>query len=765
MNTHTLRNVLLVLAALTGSSSLAPSPALQGGAPPSDDAMRMGSPPNLAEGLSEEQMWPAATAEGWAQPCLVNWQRSFEDALKVARAQQRPLLVAVNMDGEIASEHFAGVRYRDPEAAALINRYACVIASVYRHTPRDYDEFGQRVECPRFGNVTCGEHIEAERELYDKYFDGKRISPRHIVLDLDAQETLDVYYSWDTATVFTTFRTGLEGWPEPSPPLERKPLDLVRSSDVADRERLEAAYRTGTREERRAILEALIEQRTVDQVEVLRAAVFGLDLEQARLARRALARCDSEGALDLMAEALKAPLEAEERALLLAAVARLAESSPRARTLAAVQQGLYMDSGLVAADLELAEASYELESRRAPDLLAREAALDAAPRDPAALLNFAQGLVTRALETPDRKFADLLYEDARANSERAASLGAQGAEFEALEALIAAGRGQIGTARAHAVTAIELGLLREEGGGQALGGLSDVARARLLGLFAHARQRSIREAYRRGESWPPEWLSDVSTAYRLLAAGPDFDAAQLVEYQDFLRWIGASPLADEVLDDGLRRFPESALLHERLRSRLLWESGPQGLESDYARRLADAQASGESAPQLAWFAGYAGLVAAEQYRRRSEFEPALAAYERGLELLAESLESLPEARDSTAHFTALAHAGRARVLLERDDLEGSRRALLAALEARPDSVATADGLNLTPLQTARMLQARLEASGQSAPAAEIQAALDLLDPVLLEPPPSEALGSGRRRGPARPADAQPGGAGGRTGGN
>jgi hypothetical protein len=65
------------------------------------------------------------------------------------------------MDGEIASEHFAGVRYREPETAAQMNAYTCVIASVYRHTPRDYDEEGRRVECPRFGTVTCGEHIEA----------------------------------------------------------------------------------------------------------------------------------------------------------------------------------------------------------------------------------------------------------------------------------------------------------------------------------------------------------------------------------------------------------------------------------------------------------------------------------------------------------------------------------------------------------------------------------------------------------------------------
>ena len=45
--------------------------------------MELGSPPTLAEGLTEEEMWPAATAEGWSKPVLVKWQRSFEDALAV----------------------------------------------------------------------------------------------------------------------------------------------------------------------------------------------------------------------------------------------------------------------------------------------------------------------------------------------------------------------------------------------------------------------------------------------------------------------------------------------------------------------------------------------------------------------------------------------------------------------------------------------------------------------------------------------------------
>ena len=137
---------------------------------------------------SREAMWPAPTAEDWARPCLIRWQRTWEDALAVSRATGRALLVCVNMDGEIASEHYAGIRYREPEITKFWKPYINVIASVYRHTPRDHDERGQRVLCPRFGSVTCGEHIAIEPGLFEQYFEGQRVAPRHIGVELDGGE-------------------------------------------------------------------------------------------------------------------------------------------------------------------------------------------------------------------------------------------------------------------------------------------------------------------------------------------------------------------------------------------------------------------------------------------------------------------------------------------------------------------------------------------------------------------------------------------------
>ena len=81
------------------------------------------------DGISREEMWYAPTEEDWAKPCLITWERSWDDALTVARETGKPVLICVNMDGEIASEHYAGIRYRQPDIAALYEPYVCVAAS------------------------------------------------------------------------------------------------------------------------------------------------------------------------------------------------------------------------------------------------------------------------------------------------------------------------------------------------------------------------------------------------------------------------------------------------------------------------------------------------------------------------------------------------------------------------------------------------------------------------------------------------------------
>ncbi len=709
-----------------------------GGASPSTDAFKYGSPAGLAAGTTQEQMWPAATAEGWAKPCVIPWQRSFDDALKVSKATGAPILVCVNMDGEIASEHFAGVRYRDPATAKLLERYVCLVASVYRHTPRDYDEQGHRVLCPRFGTVTCSEHIACEVELYAKYFEGKRISPRHIMLSLDGTKNYDVFFSWDTQTVFTAFVKGVENLPLPKKLIHDgiETPNLTASADSVDRAAVERAYLAGDHASRLAILKATVQNRAVDQNDVLRLAIYGLDIELARVARQALAQSESEASIDVIAEALKVPLDSKERDALVAAADRLGEKFPRARTLAALNKGLSMNSTSISASEAAQTSASALEY--SSNIQQRGDVAEDHPNDPAAKLAFAESLLARANEgSRDPLFIKALLLDARTNAEEAEKLGETGWRVDAMLAVTYDQLGDSTQALERAVKAVDGGMWNAQ---QTEIAATDFVQVRVLALFAQSRQLAIRKAYQEKAKWPPEWLADINAAYAKLAAHPLVTDENLVSYYDFLNWLGGTRRAGSTLDDALKRFPDSALLHDRLRTRLLWEKGPAELEGEYTKMLG----SPDRSKQLTWFAGYASLVAAEQFRRRNDFESALAAYERGMAYYERNIADVPEGRDTCDHFIALAHAGRARVNLERGDLETATSELLSAFKRRANSTGTMDGMSVTPGMTALLLQSKLAQANKPELAAKLKVAMDALGPKLFAEP--DFAGTAPQRG-------------------
>lgn len=752
------RTFLPVLALLIA----VPSVRAQEEAPPgaSDDAWRN---PGDRVGVPREAMWFAPTAEDWARAVLIPFQRTWQDALAVSQETGRPILACINMDGEIASEHYAGVRYRRAETAALYEPYVCVIASVYRHNPRDHDEDGRRILCPRFGSVTCGEHIAIEPILFERYMDGQRVAPRHIMIELDRSEVFDVYYAWDTATVFDRLRSGITERPgellKDVVRGDRPLVERVASRDVRDRQAVEEAFARGDAELRRALIEAAGEHIDAGPVELLRLAVFGLDGELGDLARQALARARSEDAVDLIAEALAVPVDQKDREGLIAALAEIGKTSDRARSLAVVHRGLASRSREV--DLEgwssaiAGGASYAEAADRAglAARIEREAqAARARPDDAAARLELAEATLALAVDPggvaplgPQARatslHAQLLLEDARREALEAEGLGATGWRPHAVVALASFYLGDLETAYARAEAAAPL----------VPAGAPDWSAISTLALFAQARQRAIREAVRERREWPGEWLTDVDAAYAVLGRHPLGTDQHVVAHQDFLRSLGAGARATRVLEAGLERFPDSPQLHDRLRGRLLWEGGPAGLERDYAERLMRPDAS----PNLPWFAGYASLVAAEYQRRRGNAAEALAAYGRAEELYARAVEANPGNADTAAHYQAMALAGRARLALEAGELERALELVLASFERHEDAAATLDGLGFTPVMTATTLLARLDGAGHQPQAERLRAALAGLRADLLLPPefdrgggqpsPDARRGGGRRR--------------------
>jgi hypothetical protein len=719
--------------------------AQQGGAPGGGPGGTRGDPRSGSRGsapagpgqnVSREAMWPAPTAADWARPCLVRWQRTWEDALAVARETEHPMLVCVNMDGEIASEHYAGIRYRQPEIAALYEPYVCVIGSVYRHTPRDYDEEGARVPCPRFGSVTCGEHIAIEPVLYAQFLDGVRVAPRHIMVELDGKEQYDVYYAWDTDSVFERIRAGIAERPGGVPEIvrgERSLAERAASADSADREAIEAAWRDGSAQERRALLEAALAQGDAAPLELLRLAVFGLDLDLSRVAREALARSSSPAATDLISEALRVPMDTAQREALIAALGRLGQSDARARTLAVVQRGLSSRSTTV--DTE-AWAGALGGSTYAPAVdgalvVARVENQDSVLRskDPAAHLELAESFLQSAYAQwgSDPEYAGMLFLDALDTAREAEALGAAGWRVDAALAIAAYYTGQLPTAYARAEAAVT---------GDMPEAAPDWNAMAVLAIFAKARQEAIQQAVTDKADWPPSWLTDVDAAYAVLAHHPFGTPEQVVAHYDFLNWLAAPDRSKAVLERGLSRFPAAPELHERLRRHVLWERGVRGLEPAYGKLLAQPDAPAA----YRHYAGLAAVMTAEFRRRTGRDDDALSAYARALVHFEAAALAADDARAEADRQIALVHGARARLAYEAGDDERAVTELLAAFARDPRAAAVQDGLNISAADTARMLRARLDLAGGAELRGRLDAALAELaeiDPGLLDLPAYE----------------------------
>ncbi len=698
--------------------------------------------------LTREEMWRAPTAAEWASPCLITWQRSFEDAWKVSEATGKRVLVCVNMDGEIASEHYAGVRYRQKQAADLYEPYVCVIASTYRHTPRDYDEHGHRIPCPRFGTVTCGEHIAIEPILYEKYFEGKRISPRHIALgraaeleagEVSSEEVYDIYYAFDTKSVFHAIATG-HGDP-PDQPLPDRSLAqapaLTASPDVADRQFVERAYREGTREQKQAILEAAIANPQVPQHELLRLALFGDEQDLRQTAWENLSEGAPSTAVGLLGDALNVMDDPEQRAPLIDALDQLAGESEKARTLARVHRGLGERSKVLDASLwsaALSQAEYRVDSTGRVDLAhslqtkADKAA--AAPNDVQALLDLAESYLKLAVEEEQEpRFRRLLLLDASRSAQKAESLGADNWQ---IHSIIAAADHELGhRAKSQERAAIAIRSMPADA--------STWSAMVVLDAFAAARQRSIANAYRDKIDWPREWLTDLHSAHALLAMHPLGRPDQAVRYYDFLVAIGAGSHAGRVLNDGLSRFPADWGLHARLRTRVLSEGGVgafDGLEARYDSMLAATDAS----EHLQWYAGYASLVAAEQHRRIGTRGAAGQAYKRAIAHYEAASAQNPTSRETCDHYIAVALAGRSRMAMERGESMAALQLLLASFDRRREASASLDGLGISAVGTAKMLLAHFKSTEQPDLAQQVREALDSLEPEWLLLPENERGG-------------------------
>lgn len=669
-----------------------------------------------ANGMTREQMWFAPTAADWAKPCDIPWQRTWSDATALSAQTKKAILVCVNMDGEIASEHWAGIRYRDPEIAKLFEQYVCVIASTDRHNARDYDDSGNRIPCPRFGTVTCGEHVWMEPTVYGMFLDETRVAPRHIMVELDGSETYDIYYALDIQSIVTTVQKGIEErtiQPEDPPKGDRSLAELVASPDASDRARVEQNWRDGDRQTRQEILAAAEQLGSDAPIDLLREAAYGFDSELSGKALDLLAQSSRDKAVGLIDDLLRGPLEPERRAALLQRLDELGANIPIAKRLARVHRGLGGDSQLLDQEAwseNLMEEGTEFQTGEAAELLA-----EAIHPDNMASLKSSQARVRRVAEEQFRLARDAAQ----------AELDAGATDW-----------------LPHAIIAISCNFLKEdqkalEASRSAIDllpvGESSWNAYAVLSTFTDGRREAILAALDAKKEWPADWLSEAQSTYAVLIQHPYATEAEVARHYDFLIRLRANGPAGRALQDGLQRFPDSWILHERFRLLLIAERDIAAVEQAYANWLTE-----EEAPKyLRWYAAHASLFVAEQYRRTNRPQEADQAYRRCLDQFAAQRLSAHETGDSAAPYEVLAMAGRARLALERDDLISAHDLILAAFDHHPDSAALLDGLRVTPVGTARKVLAALEEAGDTPRAQEVQAALDMLgarDTGLLELP-------------------------------
>ena len=723
------------------------------------------APPALAAGAATLRDEPATDL------CQIDWQRSLEDALALALAEGRPILVAVNMDGESASERIVREDYRDPDFVAATRRYVCVVSSVFRHAARDHDDEGRRIPCPRLGQVTCGEHVALEPLCYDRWLGGERIAPRHALILPDGTKAFDLFQLWDLAAIRRALVAHEQGAP---PPADRTPADelgaLVTARDHASRLALEQRLSALEDAELAAgALTAIAAGGDAGSLEALRALLAASAGHPAafldRWCETARARGLEAGAAVLARERLQSPgpfpgaagLGLDARLLRV-----LAELDGRS----AATRSLLLAHRAAGAEADAAEAALAVERAFSPS---ERSAIDAALAGPRPAIDFAALIDPVAPpgggEPPPKPVLRPVEQLER--------------ELEEVDRALRERPGDPALAERYGRASLEMAQQRIEAGGSGaelfledaarwLEAASAARRDDVLLLLERARTAFLRQQFELQERLAREalelagrdpralpariealrWLGDA--AGRLLAqrsgADPAVEAAGIARALAALGEVAASALAGE--DDwrslisvhgalgmrreelaaaqaGAARLPASGALRQALHD-ALWIGGRIDLAPAKAEWILSRE-PGDAAS--AWWAGFAHVLAAEQARRAEDPQQAIASYRAAEAHFAESAAREPGFRESADHYRALAGLGRGFAHLLADQRVEAARALAEGIAARPAVASARDGLDREALD---LVDGVLEwrASGPSpVPAQELLAMLERADPV------------------------------------
>jgi hypothetical protein len=122
----------------------------------------------------------------------IQWDSQFQAALDKAKQENKPVFIAINMDGEPVCEKLVKNHYRDKEIIKLSQEMVSLFASRYYHKD-------QGKSCPRAGHIPCAYHQEVEKRMREflpeiQNAGGDVIAPQHVFLGPDGKVLLSIPY-------------------------------------------------------------------------------------------------------------------------------------------------------------------------------------------------------------------------------------------------------------------------------------------------------------------------------------------------------------------------------------------------------------------------------------------------------------------------------------------------------------------------------------------------------------------------------------------
>src|SRR5690606_19649700 len=382
--------------------------------------------------------------------------------------------------------------------------------------------------------------------LFERFFAGNRVAPRHMGIARDGRTLFDIYLTNDLGRIDAALRE------------HGKPATGDSPFDSAAREAEEAAYLAADAGQRAAIL-AAAGQAGHKPFDVIRLGLRDADPALRARAREALAAAATPAALALVIETLDEEAESTAREALLAVLDKIADDRPETELARRVHRAMLTPSKVV--DRAAWRAAVARATPGPPpdpeedhdariEELSTAAAREGAGAEAFVALGEAAVKFARARMAAGRDVRFLLA-DAEQAAEQALARDATDPRGHAPRADVAYLPGERARAAEHARNALPALLASDR--------VATVHAATVNAALAEGNTQTIYAAEAKRAAGGPMWdgalLADADAAYAVLAEHPAGTAAQAGAPLDLLGFLGLRGCARAALRQALRRHP------------------------------------------------------------------------------------------------------------------------------------------------------------------------------------------------------------------